>query len=213
MKFHEYLAKRDGISLEEAARRSLARTWELAQGEKVMVLITAFDPQFTYEKNVARNTNLMTDIINAKFGFTPLYGYWPYENIDPKTGEKVRTQTREDSFLVSAPEKMPNATLKAIVLGWIQKYQQEAAVIKYIDSDIAYSLHADGTESQLGKWSINRLADMYSQMKYGANAANRSFVFEAADKFSWSTKLAIHAMEKEEEKEMINARKDLRCAL
>ena len=33
MKFHEYLARRDGIPLEEAARRSLARAWELARPE------------------------------------------------------------------------------------------------------------------------------------------------------------------------------------
>ena len=57
-KFHEYLARRDGISLEEAARRSLARTWELAQPGKVMVLITAFVQGLPYEKNAARNAVL-----------------------------------------------------------------------------------------------------------------------------------------------------------
>jgi len=83
------------------------------------------------------------------------------------------------------------------VLEWLRKYQQEAAVVKYADSDIAYLLAAKGAESQLGRWSIDRLADVYSQMRLGADAANHIFVFEAADDHSWSTKLAIHAMEKD----------------
>jgi len=195
MKFHEYLAKRDGISIEEAARRSLARAWELAQAGKVVVLITAFAKGLLHNQNVARNMALATDVCNAKFGYTPLYGYWTYK--DPDTGQEEKR--REDTLLVSASDKMPNGSLKALVLAWVNKYEQEAAVVKYADSDIAYLLAANGTESQLGRWSINRLADIYSQMKWGADAANRTFVFEAADNHSWSTQLAIQTMEKDED--------------
>ena len=74
LRFHEYLAQRDRISLDEAARRSLARTWELAQSGKVMVLITAFVQGLSHEKNAARNAVLASDIRDAKFGYTPLYG-------------------------------------------------------------------------------------------------------------------------------------------
>ncbi len=191
IKFHEYLAWRDKISLEEAARRSLARTWELAQAGKVMALITAFVKELPYEHNATRNSALMSDIRKTKFGYSPLYGYWVYE--DPTTGQKE--QIKEDSLLVSASVSIPNNKFKEIVLAWIQKYQQESAVIKYADADIAYWLFANGTEKQLGKWSINQLADYYSKMKYGA--ANRTFVFEASDNHSWSAQLAIQAMKKE----------------
>ncbi len=189
LKFHEYLAKRDNISLEEAARRSLARTWELAKTGKVMALITAFVQILPYEQNVGRNMALAKDVRGAKFGYAPLYGYWTYDK------EKVR----EDSLLVSAPERIPNKQFRSIILEWIQKYQQKSALVKYADSDIAYLLEADGTEKQLGKWSIDHLADTYSQMKYGVE--NRTFVFEAADDHSWSARLACSVMEKEQKRE------------
>ena len=195
LKFHEYLAKRDGISLEEAARRSLARSWELAQTGKVMALITAFVEGLSYEQNVGRNMELMDNIRDAKFGYTPLYGYWTYERTDTATEEKTKRQVREDSLLVSAPVSIPKDQLRSVVLAWVQKYQQLAAVVKYGDSDIAFELAANGVEKALGKWSINRLADVYSQMRWGADAANRMFVFEAADDYSWSTRLATSSME------------------
>ena len=196
-KFHEYLARRDGISLDEAARRSLARTWELAQTGKVMALITAFVQGLPYEKNAARNGVLASTIRDAKFGYTPLYGYWTYEEADPETGGKTRKKAREDTFLVSAPERIPNGELRSIVLRWIKKFQQEAAVVKYADADIANLLVANGEETPLGKWSINRLADIYSQMRAGADTPSRMFVFEAADDHSWSVRLAMNAMDKE----------------
>lgn len=191
MKYHEYLAKRDGISLEEAARQSLAHTWKLAQAGKVMSLITAFVGVLSYEQNVARNSGLASNIRSLGFGYAPLYGYWPYIETDPQTGIQTKKKVREDSFLVSAGDNIPNKDFHSIVLGWVRQYEQEAAVVKYADSNIAFSLAADGTEIQLGQW-------IYSQMRYGADAANRIFVFEAADNHSWSAKLAIHAMEKNE---------------
>lgn len=197
MKFHEYLAWRDGISLEEAARRSLARTWELAQTGKVMVLITAFVQGFSHEKNAARNAVLASDIRNAKFGYTPLYGYWAYDEVDPETGVSSKKKAREDTFLVSAPERISNAELRSTVLGWVQKFHQEAAVVKYADSEVAYLLVANGEEKPLGKWSINRLANIYSQMRGGGDKPSRTFVFEAADDHSWSAQLAINAMDTE----------------
>jgi hypothetical protein len=195
LKFHEYLAWRDGISLEEAARRSLARTWELAQTGKVMVLITGFIQGLAHEKNAARNAVLASDIRDAKFGYTPLYGYWVYDEADPETGVTSKKKAREDTFLVSAPERIPTGELRSIVLGWIQKFHQEAAVVKYADSDIANLLVANGEETPLGKWSINRLASIYSQMRGGGDRPSRTFVFEAADDHSWSARLAMNAMD------------------
>jgi hypothetical protein len=197
MKFHEYLAWRDGISLEEAARRSLARTWELAQTGKVMVLITAFVQGLSHEKNAARNAVLASDIREARFGYTPLYGFWAYDEADPETGVSSKKKAREDTFLVSAPERISNAELRSIVLGWLVKFNQEAAVVKYADADIAYLLVANGEEKPLGKWSINRLASIYSQMRGGGDKPSRTFVFEAADDYSWSARLAMNAMDME----------------
>ena len=196
-KFHEYLARRDGISLEEAARRSLARTWELAQTGKVMVLITAFVQGLSPDKNAARNGVLASSIRDARFGYTPLYGYWAYETQDPETGVTAKKKAREDTFLVSAPSRIPNAELRSIVLGWLESCNQAAAVVKYGDSEIAYLLVANGEETQLGKWSINHLASIYSQMRGRGDKPRRTFVFEAADDHSWSARLAMNAMGEE----------------
>ena len=184
MKWHEYLAKRDSISIEEAARRSLARVWDLSQSGKVMALITAFVDGLDYEQNTARNQRLFGDIRAAKFGSIPLYGFWTYHTAE---GDK---KVQEDSFLVSASEKIPNKNFKSIILSWLQKYEQESAVVKYADSDIAYKLEANGVETQLGTWHANKPAEFYSQMKKG----NRTFVFEAADNFSWSARLACSSI-------------------
>ena len=83
-------------------------------------------------------------------------------------------KAREDTFLVSAPERIPNAELRSIVLGWNRKFQQEAAVVKYADSDIANLLVANGDEKPLNKWAINRLASLYSKMRGGVNTTGRS---------------------------------------
>ncbi|CAN5535134.1 hypothetical protein BH11PLA2_BH11PLA2_16140 [soil metagenome] len=197
LKFHEYLAHRDGITLDEAARRSLARTWELAKTGKVMVLITGFVQGLPHDKNVARNAVLARTIRDAGFGYTPLYGYWAYDEADPETGAVLKRKAREDTFLVSAPARISNSELKSIVLKWIRDYRQEAAVVKYADSEIAHLLVANGTEVPLGKWSINRLSSIYSQMRGGDDKSYRAFVFEAADDHSWSTQLAIEAMSDE----------------
>ena len=117
----------------------------------------------------------------------------PTRRLIPQRARK--TVRREDTLLVSASDKIPNKGLRSIVLGWLQKYQQQAAVVKYADSDVAYLLAADASEKPLGKWSVDRLADTYSQMRWGPGG--RTFVFEAADEHSWSARLAISTMEKE----------------
>jgi len=162
-----------------------------------MVLITAFLQGLPYEKNAARNAVLASAVRDARFGYSPLYGFWAYDEADPETGVTSKKKAREDTLLVSAPSRIPNGELRSIVLGWIRKFQQEAAVVKYADSDIAYLLVANGEETPLGKWSINRLADIYSQMRAGADTPSRMFVFEAADDHSWSVRLAMNAMDKE----------------
>ncbi|MGL4423260.1 MAG: hypothetical protein ACRCZF_21540 [Gemmataceae bacterium] len=162
-----------------------------------MVLITAFVRGLPHEKNAARNAALAGTIRDAGFGYTPLFGYWAYEEVDPDNGVMTSYKAREDTFLVSAPSRMPNRELKSIVLKWIQKSRQEAAVVKYADSEIAHLLIANGTETPLGKWSINRLSSIYSQMRGAGDKPSRTFVFEAADDHSWSSRLAVDAMESE----------------
>ena len=126
-----------------------------------------------------------------------MYGFWAYDEADPETGVKTKKKAREDTLLVSAPARIPNGELRSIVLAWLQTFKQEAAVVKYADSDIANLLIANGEETPLGKWSINRLASIYSQMRAGADTPSRMFVFEAADDHSWSAQLAMNSMDTE----------------
>ena len=133
-----------------------------------MSLITAFVRGLPYEQNAGRNMALAKDVRDAKFGYTPLYGYWTYDESDPGTGEKTgrKEKIKEDTLLVSVPDRMPNDDFRSTVLAWVKRYQQEAAVAKYADADVGYLLAANGTESRLGRWSINRLAEIYSQMRW-----------------------------------------------
>jgi hypothetical protein len=191
--FYEYLAQKNRISLEEAARRSLARTWQLAQTGKVIALITAFRGENTYQANLARNQQLAQDLRRFGFGFIPMVGT-SVENVrDPKTGQETGDKQRveEQSFLVSFPDTMPDNRLQDLMLSLVQKYGQEAAIVKYGDFDDAFLLRSDGNQISLGKWSKDRLAQFYTRMKYGADAQNRSFTFEHADDTTLSTKMAM----------------------
>jgi hypothetical protein len=192
--FHEYLAKKAGVSLDEAARRSLARTWQLAQTGKVIGLITAFRGENTYQVNLARNQQLAQDLRRFGFGYIPVVGT-SVENIrDPQTGQETGEKRRveEQSFLVSFPDTMPNERLADLMLSLVHKYGQEAAIVKYGDFPDAFLLRNDGTQISLGAWSKDRLAQFYTRMKYGADAPNRSFTFEHADDTTLSTNMAMH---------------------
>jgi hypothetical protein len=193
LNFYEYLAKRDRISLEEAARRSLARTWQLAQSGKVLGLITAFRGENPYPVNLARNQQLAQDLRRFGFGYIPVVGT-SVENVrDPRTGQEngEKRRVEEQTFLVSFPDTMPDHQLADLMLSLIQKYGQEAAIIKYGDFPDAFLLRNDGTQISLGKWSKDRLAQFYTRMKYGADAPNRSFTFEYADDATLSTRMAM----------------------
>jgi hypothetical protein len=192
--FHEYLAKRDRLSLEEAARRSLSRTWELAQSGKVLGLITAFRGENPHQVNLARNQQLAQDLRRFGFGYIPAVGTSVEKVRDPNTGQETGEKRRveEQTFLVSFPDTLPDSRLQEVMLSLVQKYGQEAAIIKYADFPDAFLLRSDGTQISLGAWSKDRLAQFYTRMKYGADAPNRSFTFEHADDATISTKMAMY---------------------
>jgi hypothetical protein len=191
--FYEYLAQKNRISLEEAARRSLARTWQLTRSGKVISLITAFRGENTYQVNLARNQQLAQDLRQFLFGFIPVVGTTLELVRDPKTGQETGEKRRveEQSFLVSFPDTMPDNRLQDLMLSLVQKYGQEACIIKYGDFPDAFLLRNDGTQISLGAWTKDRLAQFYTRMKYGADAPNRSFTFEYADDTTLSTKMAM----------------------
>ena len=86
LKFHEYLARRDGISLEEAARRSLAVAWQLAETGKVLGLIAAARGEHASEVSLAKNKQLAHDLRAYGFGLIPLVGTCVKRLRDTKTG-------------------------------------------------------------------------------------------------------------------------------
>ena len=98
----------------------------------------------------------------------------------------------ETAFLVSMPDDIPRARVRNLVLSPVQKYGQEAAVVKYGDSEDAFLLRNDGSQVSLGKWSKDRLAGFFVSMKYGADAPNCSFTFEYADDLTRTTQMAMH---------------------
>lgn len=146
-------------------------------------MITAFRGENPYEINLARYQQLAQDLRRFGFGFNPVVGVYVEKVRDPKTGQETGETLRveEQTFLVSFPDTITNNRLSDLMLSLVQKYGQEAAVIKYGDFDDAFLLRNDGTQISFGKWNKNRLAQFYSGMRYGADARNRSFTFEYAD--------------------------------
>ena len=192
------MAKRDGIPIEEAARRSLARTWELAQTGKVLVLMSASRRENEPQVNAAKNQALASDLRQLRFGYIPVTG-GTWENVrDPTTGGETGEKRKvvEDTFLISVPDHMPNEQLHQAIVGLVRKYQQESAIIKYGDSDRAFLVYPDGHQVDLGVWTKDKMAEYFTQMKYGADAANRRFAFEYADDHTMSTRMAMHYFEK-----------------
>jgi hypothetical protein len=198
LKFHEYLSKRDGISLDEAARRSLARAWQLSQTGHTLALISASRSENPHQVNLARTQQLANDLRQLRFGFTPVHG-GTIENVrDPKTGHETgeKQKVLEDSFLVSIPADVPPKMVKQRIIALLMSYQQESAVVKYADSDHAFLLTSSGAETNIGRWSKDNMSQFFTQMKYGANAQNRSFAFEYADDLTRSTQMAIQVFER-----------------
>lgn len=189
--YAEYIAHTEDISIEEAARRSLARIFDIfTDPMRNAAIITAFRGENDLPTNRRLNRSLMRDIRRQGYGFTPVTGGWVEQTDDGGTRE-----VEEESLVVSGPvvETMyqdgpveaPGVAsaeqFQADILRWVRKYEQEGGLLKLAGSTDAVMLNPDGSSFTLGQWRLNDAAKYYTKMKGGGQRGRKiEFAFECA---------------------------------
>jgi hypothetical protein len=201
-RYIKYRAAMEKVSLIEASRSSLAHMYDIANRiDTNLAIITAFrheniDSNRSQSSNRVLNQKLLADIRGLGYGSIPVAGGFKEDVLDDvgkPTGEKVRVE--EDSFLINAGIR---PTFREDILSLVQKYNQDAAIVKYAGDDLAKLLQKDGSELVMGKWNHSKLAMYYTRMVKGPS--NREFTFEAAGDLSVMTQTAIYIFERNLEK-------------
>jgi hypothetical protein len=188
-RYLEYKARQDGVSLEEAASRSLGRLFGQVSGSpNTLVIITAFRGENTLAINRGRNARLSGDLRGYGWGFTPVLGGF-VETTPDRDGRPQQQRVHEESFFVNASGDAQGVTAKVASL--LKKYQQEAALVKYSGDDAASLLYPNGQTVGVGRWQADPklMATYYTRMRKGP--VDRQFAFEAAGDDSIMTRMAV----------------------
>lgn len=174
-----------GVSFDEAAKRSMALLCDqMSRSENIIVVITAFPSERTSLKaSRERNRTLAQDIRSFGWGCSPVLGGFT------KTAEdgQVR-EVHEELFVVNA------SGVGAIsnILRLLQKYDQEAALVKLPNRTDAMLLFPDGKTESVGRWNADpeQMSNLYARMRLGTN--DRQFRFVAGSDDSVMTRYAVH---------------------
>jgi hypothetical protein len=188
-RYLEFKAHQDGLSIQEAAVRSMARLYgQISQPQFQLVVITAFrgDRELTINRKV--NVSLASDIRANGWGYTPVLGGF-MEDAKDAEGNPAKRRVHEESFFVSASGDTKQVAAKVASL--LKKYQQDAALFKPAGSEEAFLLFPNGTMSSAGAWHNDpkQMATYYTRMKKGHSG--RQFTFEAARDDSNMTRMAV----------------------
>lgn len=142
-----------------------------------MALLTAFRGEYDYDENMRRNRELETELNARKMGAYHLIGHWqecedttvPYE-LCPKS--KLR-DTVERSFMVIKPDDMTREYFQSIVMDYVKRYNQDAALIK--EGMYYYILDRSGAKYKVADHRRFGISKAYSQF---VRKRNVPFVFE-----------------------------------
>jgi hypothetical protein len=189
VRYVEYMAAQQGISLDEAASRSLGRLFhQVEQSNNPLVIITAFRSERTLIANRSLNRLLAADIRSLGWGYTPVLGGF-LEKTQDAQGQQQEVRVHEESIFVNAAGN--NQEVVRSVVGLLNKYQQEAALLKLPGNDQTLMLAANGDLSPVGVWNADPqlMATYYTRMRKGPS--NRQFTFEATGDDSMMTRWAV----------------------
>jgi len=215
-RYTEFIAWSEKCSLEEAARRSLARMFGLFSDVKRNAsIITAFRGGEDLSKmapearkkaevkllreNRGRNRQLMQDLRGMGYGFTPVLGGW----VETSDDGDVRS-VEEESLVVSgpiveavfadAPVEAPGVSagvkFQADMHKLVKRYNQDGVLMKLSGATDLIVLLKGGQQINVGTWSMNKAAANYTKMRGGGQRGVK-FAFESAGSESSSTRLAV----------------------
>lgn len=190
-----YIAETQGVSLAEAASRSMSRMWGLFTDLNANVgIITAFRNEYSLEKNHTRNRALESDLRSLRLGLVPVIGGYPEK-------DQVGEFREEESFVVSehspdreSPEAMAQRSKRFAsgLLKLVQKYSQDSVLLKLAGSNKVIVLNNDGSQFSPGTWtSINQAAEFYTYL-HGGGQKGVKFAFECAGDYTVSTRRAVY---------------------
>lgn len=155
---------------------SLSRIYQHSQ-ESNIGMITAYRGDYSIKQNEERNSNLISDIRSAGFGYVAVTGHY-IENKGTDKEQKVV----EKSFIVISSANDSNK-LKNFLQRTGIKYNQDSVLYKAASSEQAVLIGtASGrwpglnTEVPVGTWHANKIDSYYTQMK-----GHRSFTFESVE--------------------------------
>lgn len=182
----------DGVSVTEAARRSLSRVWKHINNlNTTAMVITAFradrptnDPAEALEINRQQNKLLESDLRNQGWGFFPVLGGF-VENAD--TPRAVRVE--EESYFAIAGKADTVESVTTTLAKLCQKYEQDAALLKPRGSSEGFLVFPDGRTTKVGSWSLNKLSEYYTRTR--SEPAGKQFTFEGAADLSRMTRMAV----------------------
>lgn len=184
-RFIQMQSEQNGISINEAAERSMARLFgQLEENPSTVVIMTAFRGERPLRQNRALNKQLASDIRQLGWGYTPVMG-----GFVEKTADGKPNRVHEESFFISA-NGAPKQVV-SFVLWLLAKYEQEAALIKLPEQPDAMLLQQNGSMSSVGRWHADpqQMATYYTRMRSGP--AGRQFTFEAAGDDSVMARMAV----------------------
>ena len=109
LQYVEYVADRDACSLQEAARRSMARAYKLVtSSDHPMAIMTAFRGERPININRVLNKELEQDLRSNGWGFIPVLGGTNERVKDPETGKEtgeVKKIDGEESYFIIGKNK------------------------------------------------------------------------------------------------------------
>jgi hypothetical protein len=152
---------------------SLSRIWQHSNSEISIGIITAFRNEHTKKQNIERNKELAAKIKNVGYGYFYIDGYW-IEN----QGTDKEFHVSEKSIFIIGNEK-DNGKLKWWLKKWIMEYNQDAAILKAENSDDLEVINNDGSMIKIGKFSPNKIAQAYSNLKKGRTFVLESFEYDS----------------------------------
>ena len=151
----------------------LSRVWQVASDpDRVFAILTAFRGENARSENLQRNAELAADLRASGLGMFVVDGFW-VEN--PKTPHE--NHVSEDAYFVSAPLGSPEADrFESAILKLVQKYSQEAAIVKLDGDEEVSLLFQNGSRESVGAFHPNRIAQAYTRLR----KTGKTFVFESA---------------------------------
>ena len=163
-----------GFKEKELHESSLSRIHQHTK-ESNIGMLTAYRGQYSVQQNEKRNSDLISDIRSAGFGYVPVTGFY-IEN--PGTPEQQKVI--EKSFLVISSAN-DSGRLKFFLKKSGAKYDQDSVLYKEASSEDAILIGTTSgrwpgmnTEINVGKWKPNSIGSYYTKMK-----GHRTFTFES----------------------------------